>query len=54
MIETIQLWAQPLQYGVLLPMTNQIVYRNFGKPRFRVKFFLLTIRPDVRLGVQGR
>ena len=22
-----------------LPMTNQIVYRNFGKPRFRVKFF---------------
>ena len=35
-----QLWAQPLQYGVLLPMTNQIVYRNFCKPRFRVKFFV--------------
>ena len=27
---------------------------NLGKPRFRVNFFLLTIRPDVRLGVQGR
>ena len=38
----------------LLQMTNQIIYRNFDKPRFRVKFFLLTIRPDFRLGVQGR
>ena len=50
-IESFQLWAQPLQYGVLLPMTNQIVYRNFGKPRFCVKIFLLTFRPGVRLGV---
>ena len=40
--------------GVLLPMTSQTVYRNFGKPRFRVNIFLLTIHPDVRLGVQGR
>ena len=53
-MKSFQLWAQPLQYGFLLPMTNQIVYRNFGKPRFRIKFFLLTIRPDVRRGVQGR
>ena len=34
-------------------MTNQIVYRNFCKPRFRVNFFL-TSRRDVCLGVQGR
>ena len=39
----------------LKPLTNQIVHRNIGKPRFRVKIFcLLTIHPDVRLGVQGR
>ena len=31
-------------------MTNQIVYQNFGKPGFRVKFFMLTNIQEVCLG----
>ena len=41
LIKSFQLWAQPLQYGVLLPMTNQIVYPNFKKSlAFASNFFV--------------